>query len=90
VTDFVAATSVGKVGSEILLDLAYEEDSVAQVDMNVVKTGRGRFVEVQGTAEDTPFTDDELRDLLAAADKGIKELIALQKKILGDVELKKP
>jgi ribonuclease PH len=89
VTDFVAATSVGKVGSEILLDLAYEEDSVAQVDMNVVKTGRGRFVEVQGTAEDTPFTDDELRDLLAAADKGIKELIALQKKILGDVELKK-
>jgi ribonuclease PH len=80
---------VGKVGSEILLDLAYEEDSVAQVDMNVVKTGRGRFVEVQGTAEDTPFTDDELRDLLAAADKGIKELIALQKKILGDVELKK-
>jgi ribonuclease PH len=89
VTDFVAATSVGKVGSEILLDLAYAEDSVAEVDMNVVKTGRGRFVEVQGTAEDTPFTDDELRDLLAAADKGIKELIALQKKILGDVELKK-
>ncbi|HXB56575.1 MAG TPA: ribonuclease PH [Vicinamibacteria bacterium] len=89
VTDFVAATSVGKVGSEILLDLAYEEDSVAQVDMNVVKTGRGRFVEVQGTAEDTPFTDEELRDLLAAADKGIKELIALQKKILGEVELKK-
>jgi ribonuclease PH len=89
VTDFVAATSVGKVGSEILLDLAYDEDSAAQVDMNVVKTGRGRFVEVQGTAEDTPFTDDELRDLLAAADKGIKELIALQKRILGDVELKK-
>jgi ribonuclease PH len=89
VTDFVAATSVGKVGSQILLDLAYDEDSVAQVDMNVVKTGRGRFVEVQGTAEDTPFTDDELRDLLAAADKGIKELIALQKSIVGDVELKK-
>jgi ribonuclease PH len=85
----VAATSVGKVGSEILLDLAYDEDSAAQVDMNVVKTGRGLFVEVQGTAEDTPFTDDELRDLLAAADKGIKELIALQKRILGDVELKK-
>jgi ribonuclease PH len=89
VTDFVAATSVGKVGSEILLDLAYDEDSAAQVDMNVVKTGRGLFVEVQGTAEDTPFTDDELRDLLAAADKGIKELITLQKRILGDVELKK-
>jgi ribonuclease PH len=55
----------------------------------VVKTGRGRFVEVQGTAEGAPFSDDELLELLATADKGIKELIALQKKALGDVELKK-
>ena len=89
VTDFVAATSVGKVGEQLLLDLAYEEDSAAQVDMNIVKTGCGRFVEVQGTAEAAPFTDDELRDLMALADQGIKELIALQKKVLGDVELKK-
>jgi ribonuclease PH len=89
VTDFVAAVSVGKVGSKVVLDLGYDEDSTAQVDMNVVKTGRGRFVEVQGTAEGVPFSDDELLELLATADKGIKELIALQKKALGDVELKK-
>jgi ribonuclease PH len=89
VTDFVAATSVGKVGEQILLDLNYEEDSTAAVDMNIVKTGRGLFVEVQGTAEDQPFTDDELKALMAAADKGIKELVAAQKKVLGDVPLKK-
>jgi ribonuclease PH len=88
--DFVAATSVGKVGDEVLLDLAYEEDSRAHVDMNVVKTGRGRYVELQGTAEKTPFGDDELRELLHAADKGIQELISLQKKALGEVTLKTP
>jgi len=88
--DFVAATSVGKVGEEILLDLAYDEDSRAQVDMNVVKTGRGRFVELQGTAEKTPFDEDDLRELLSTADKGIQELIALQKKALGEVTLKTP
>jgi ribonuclease PH len=89
VVDFVAATSVGRVGGRILLDLAYDEDSTAEVDMNVVKTGRGKFVEVQGTAEDKPFDDADLASLLAAADKGIKDLVALQKKALGDVELKK-
>ena len=57
--------------------------------MNVVKTGRGRFVEIQGTAEGDPFSDEELQELLAVADKGIQELVALQKKVLGDVELKK-
>ena len=88
-TDFVAAVSVGKVGAQVVLDLGYEEDSSAHVDMNVVKTGRGRFVEVQGTAEGNPFSDDDLIELLAAADKGIKELIALQKAALGDVALKK-
>jgi ribonuclease PH len=88
-TDFVAATSVGRVGGKILLDLAYEEDSAAEVDMNIVKTGRGRFVEIQGTAEKTPFDDDELAQLLAIADKGIKDLIAMQRKVLGDVPLKK-
>jgi ribonuclease PH len=86
VIDYVAAVSVGKVGDGILLDLNYEEDSGAHVDMNIVKTGRGRFVEVQGTAEGTPFTEDEMRELMAAADKGIKELVALQKKALGDFE----
>ena len=89
VVDFVAATSVGKVGEAVLLDLRYDEDSSAEVDMNVVKTGRGRFIELQGTAEQQPFDDAELAALLAAADKGIGELIAFQKKALGDVELKK-
>jgi ribonuclease PH len=84
VLDYVAAVSVGKVGEVILLDLNYEEDSSAHVDMNIVKTGRGRFVEVQGTAEGQPFTEDEMRELMAAADKGVKELIQLQKKALGD------
>ena len=88
--DFVAATSVGKVGELVLLDLAYEEDSRAHVDMNVVKTGGGRFVELQGTAEKGAFSDDELRELLQAADKGIQELIALQKQALGEVTLKQP
>jgi ribonuclease PH len=90
VTDFVAAVSVGKIGSHVRLDLGYDEDSIAEVDMNVVKTGRGRFIEVQGTAERNPFSDDDLLELLATADKGIKELVALQKKALGDFELKKP
>jgi len=91
-TDFVAATSVGKVDGNVLLDLAYDEDSRAEVDMNVVKTGDGRFVEVQGTAEGTPFADDELQALLAAADKGIRDLIALQRAALNGLELppKKP
>jgi ribonuclease PH len=89
VTDFVAATSVGKVGEAVLLDLRYDEDFAADVDMNVVKTGRGRFIELQGTAEHTPFDDSDLQALMAAADKGIQELIALQKKALGEVELKK-
>jgi ribonuclease PH len=89
VTDYVAAVSVGKVGEAILLDLNYEEDSTAHVDMNIVKTGRGRFVEVQGTAEGQPFSEEELAALMAAADKGIRELVAIQKKALGDFELKK-
>ena len=89
VLDFVAAVSVGKVGDEVRLDLAYEEDSTAQVDMNVVKTGRGHFVEVQGTAEGDPFSEEVMKALLAVADKGIKELVALQKKALGEFELKK-
>jgi ribonuclease PH len=88
VLDYVAAVSVGKVGDAILLDLNYEEDSTAHVDMNIVKTGRGRFVEVQGTAEGRPFSDEELAALMAAADAGIRELVAIQKKALGDFEPK--
>ena len=84
VTDYVAAVSVGKVGEAILLDLNYEEDSSAHVDMNIVKTGRGLFVEVQGTAEGQPFSEDEMRELMEAGDKGIKDLVTLQKAALGD------
>jgi ribonuclease PH len=89
ITDFVAAVSVGRVADAILLDLNYEEDSGAQVDMNVVKTGGGRFVEVQGTAEGQPFSDEEMAELLAAADKGIRELVSAQRKTLGDFEPRK-
>jgi ribonuclease PH len=88
--DFIAATSVGRIDGEVRLDLNYEEDSKAEVDMNVVKTGRGLFVEIQGTSEHRPFGDDHLAELLAAADKGIRNLIAIQRKVLGDVTLLKP
>jgi ribonuclease PH len=88
VNDYVAAVSVGKVGEAILLDLNYEEDSTAHVDMNIVKTGRGRFVEVQGTAEGQPFTEEEMRQLMEAGDRGIKDLVLLQRKALADFEPK--
>jgi ribonuclease PH len=83
VNDYVAATSVGIVGGMPLLDLAYEEDSKADVDMNVVKTGDGRFVEIQGTAESEPFGDNALATLLDLANRGITELIAKQREIVG-------
>ena len=89
ITDLVAATSVGKVAGQVRLDLAYLEDSKAQVDMNVVKTGRGLFVEVQGTAEDRPFPQEELDALLAMADKGVRELIAVQRRVLGEITFRK-
>jgi ribonuclease PH len=83
VQDHVAAISVGIVDGVPLLDLAYEEDSRADVDMNIVKTSDGRYIEVQGTAETTPFDRDRLYDMLALADVGIAELVALQKQVLG-------
>lgn len=85
ILDYVAATSVGIVDGTPILDLAYEEDARAQVDMNVVKTGDGRFVEVQGTAEGLPFDRDALNRLLELADTGIRELIALQRELVGGV-----
>ncbi len=77
--DFVAATSVGVLGGVPMLDLCYQEDSQAEVDMNIVMTGSGRFVEVQATAEKTPFDDEQLAALLALGRRGINELIAIQK-----------
>jgi len=78
--DYVAATSVGLVRGVPMLDLCYEEDSQADVDMNVVMTGAGRFVEVQATAEHTPFDDPQLADLVALARAGVSQLIQIQKK----------
>jgi len=83
VTDYVAATSVGIIAGAPMLDLAYEEDSKAEVDMNVVMTGSGKFIEVQGTAETMPFGRDALNELLDLAQKGITDLIALQKAAIG-------
>jgi len=82
-SDYVAATSVGIVDGEVLLDLAYEDDSRAEVDMNIVKTGDGRFIEVQGTAEAIPFGRDSLNRLLDLADSGIRQLIDKQRAIVG-------
>ncbi|MCY7315255.1 MAG: ribonuclease PH [Rubrivivax sp.] len=83
IRDFVAAVSVGVLRGKPLLDLEYTEDSACDTDMNVVMTGSGGFVEVQGTAEGAPFSRAEMDHLLALADKGIGELVALQKRALG-------
>ncbi len=83
ISDYVAATSVGIVDGEALLDLAYDDDSRAEVDMNIVKTGDGRFIEVQGTAEALPFGRDALDMLLDLADTGIRQLIEKQRAIVG-------
>lgn len=76
--DTLAAVSVGKVDGVPILDLAYPEDSKAEVDMNVVMTGSGKFVEIQGTAEESPFDRSELDQFLALAEKGIRELMSEQ------------
>jgi ribonuclease PH len=85
VNDYIAATSVGIVGGMPLLDLAYEEDSKADVDMNIVKTGDGRFVEIQGTAETEPFDSGTLQGLLDLASSGIDRLIAAQREICAPI-----
>ena len=81
--DSVAAVSVGVVGGHPCLDLDYEMDFAAAVDMNVVMTGKGQFVEIQGTGEEATFSEDELSSLLRLGRKGIRELIEIQKKSLG-------
>jgi len=84
-TDYLAAVSVGRVGGEVFVDLAYEEDSKAEVDMNLVMTGKGRFVEVQGTAERLAFDKKDLDDFLAVGERAIQELVALQKELVGSL-----
>ena len=85
VSDYVAAVSVGMLGGGAVLDLDYEEDSTAEVDMNIVMTGAGRFIEVQGTAEREPFSKSDMEKLLALAKDGIDELITCQKKVLKGI-----
>jgi ribonuclease PH len=85
ITDFLASVSVGIINDEPMLDLNYEEDSKAKVDMNVVMTGSGKFVEVQGTGEEAPFSREEFNQLLALGELGIQELVELQKTALGPV-----
>ena len=82
IKDYVAAVSVGIIDGKPLLDLSYEEDSTAEVDMNVVMTGSGKFIEIQGTAETNPFDKKMLQELLSLAETGIKEIIEMQKSVL--------
>jgi len=86
IKEFLAAVSVGIVDGTPVLDLPYEEDSRAGVDMNLVMTESGKLVEVQGTAEGQPFGKNELDEMIGLGEKGIKQLIALQKKVLGKVK----
>ena len=83
ITNEVAAISVGIVGNTPLLDLKYDEDSRAEVDMNVVCTGEGRFIELQGTAEREPFTREQMESLMALATNGIRSLITLQREAIA-------
>lgn len=84
IKNFVAAISVGIVDDEILLDLCYEEDSKAKVDMNIIMTELNQYVEIQGTGEESPFTKDEMSKLSGLAEEGINKLISIQKQSLGD------
>lgn len=86
VTDFLAAISVGVLpGGQEVLDLNYQEDSTADVDMNIVMTGKGEFVELQGTGEEATFSTEQLQAMLALGEQGINELISQQKEVLGSI-----
>lgn len=85
IKDYVAATSVGIIDKDTLLDLTYDEDFKADVDMNVVMTGKGEFIEIQGTAEGKSFSKKQMDSLLALAQKGIEQLVEIQKSFLKDI-----
>lgn len=87
ISDYVAATSVGILEGQPILDLTYDEDSKAEVDMNVVMTSRNEFIEIQGTAERKPFSQERMNDLLELAKGGIAKLITIQRNLLGDILL---
>ena len=82
ITDYLAAISIGVVNGQVMLDLAFEEDSIAEVDMNIVMTGSGRIVEIQGTAEGIPFTQEDMQSMFGMAEKGTGEIIEYQKQLL--------
>lgn len=84
IKNFVSAVSVGVLEEEVILDLCYEEDSKAIVDMNIVMTDTGKFIEIQGTGEEAPFSREELNKLLSIAEKGLMEIVEIQKSILGE------
>ncbi len=86
IKNFVSAISIGIVDDDIMLDLCYEEDSRAQVDMNIVMTDKGEFIEIQGTGETSPFNGRELQDMLFLAEKGCKLLFKKQEEIIGDID----
>lgn len=83
VTDYIAAISVGRLNGSIILDLCYQEDSSAEVDMNIVMTGSGRLVEIQGTGEEATFTREEMNGMIEMAARGIARMISFQKQVLG-------
>jgi ribonuclease PH len=85
IRDSVAAVSIGIVDGKVLLDLAYDEDSRADVDMNFVMTGSGKFIEVQGTAESAPFTKKQMERMTEIAQQGIRELLKAQQKIIASI-----
>jgi len=85
ILDFVAAVSVGIVNNEFVLDLSYEEDSSAEIDMNLVMTGRGKIIEVQATAEKVPVSRSEFDKLIELGSNGIRQIVELEKKLLGNI-----
>ncbi len=87
VKNYIAATSVGVLNGDMLLDLCYEEDSKAEVDMNVIMVDSGEFIEIQGTAERKPFSKDKMDTMLDLAKKGIEELFSIQRRLVGDILL---
>jgi ribonuclease PH len=85
VTDYLAAVSVGVIGGQALLDLEYSEDSKAEVDMNIVRTGSGKFIEIQGTAESKPFSREQMEEMVSLASRGIEQLVEQQQAVLGNI-----
>jgi ribonuclease PH len=86
ITDYVAAVSVGMIGGKPLLDLDYAEDSRAEVDMNIVRTGSGLYIEIQGTAESKPFNQEQMNQMTDLASHGIEQLVQEQRRVLGELK----